>query len=60
MCEMLHKVNEGKASEKDLENILRLAKVMRKASLCGLGQAAPIPVESTIKHFKYEYMRKLV
>lgn len=60
MREMLEKVNEGKGTEKDLENILRLAKVMRKASLCGLGQAAPIPVESTIRHFKYEYMRKLV
>ena len=28
---------------------------MRKASLCGLGQAAPNPVISTITHFRSEY-----
>ncbi len=60
MREMVQKVNEGKGTERDLESILLLARVMRRASLCGLGQAAPIPVESTIKHFKYEYMRKLI
>lgn len=60
MREMMQKINEGKGTERDLESILLLAKVMKKASLCGLGQAAPIPVESTIKHFKYEYMRKLI
>ncbi len=60
MREMLQKINGGKGTERDLESILLLAKVMKKASLCGLGQAAPIPVESTIKHFKYEYMRKLI
>lgn len=60
MREMMQKINEGKGTERDLDNILLLAKVMKKASLCGLGQAAPIPVESTIKHFKYEYMRKLI
>ena len=60
MREMLQKINGGKGTERDLESILLLVKVMKKASLCGLGQAAPIPVESTIKHFKYEYMRKLI
>ena len=28
---------------------------MKKASLCGLGQAAPNPVLSTLTHFRDEY-----
>ncbi|NLF46032.1 MAG: NADH-quinone oxidoreductase subunit NuoF [Syntrophomonadaceae bacterium] len=60
MYEMLTRINEGKGTGKDLDNILRLAKTMRRASLCGLGQAAPAPVESTIKYFRHEYTRKLV
>jgi len=58
--EIMEKINSGKASEKDIDNILLLSKVMQKAALCGLGQAAPIPIESTIRHFRHEYMRKLL
>lgn len=58
--EIMEKINSGKASEKDMDNILLLSKVMQKAALCGLGQAAPIPIESTIKHFRHEYMRKVL
>ena len=52
--EIMEKINSGRGSEKDMDNILLLAKVMQKAALCGLGQAAPIPIESTIKHFRHE------
>jgi len=58
--EIMEKINAGKASEKDIDRILLLSKVMQKAALCGLGQAAPIPIQSTIKHFAYEYNRKLI
>lgn len=58
--EIMEKLNSGKGSEKDMDNILLLSKVMQKAALCGLGQAAPIPIESTIKHFRHEYMRKVL
>ncbi|MDD4563188.1 MAG: NADH-quinone oxidoreductase subunit NuoF [Syntrophomonadaceae bacterium] len=58
--EIMEKINSGRGSEKDMDNILLLAKVMQKAALCGLGQAAPIPIESTIKHFRHEYMRKVL
>lgn len=57
--EIMEKINAGLGTEKDIDNLLLLSKVMQKAALCGLGQAAPIPIESTIKHFRYEYMRKL-
>ena len=58
--EIMEQINSGKGSEKDIDNILLLSKVMQKAALCGLGQAAPIPIESTIKHFRHEYMRKVL
>lgn len=58
--EIMEKINSGKGSQKDIDNLLLLSKVMQKTALCGLGQAAPIPIESTIKHFGYEYQKKLL
>jgi len=58
--EIMEKINTGKASRKDMDNLLVLCRVMQKAALCGLGQAAPIPIQSTLAHFAYEYDRKLI
>ncbi|MDD3268754.1 MAG: NADH-quinone oxidoreductase subunit NuoF [Syntrophomonadaceae bacterium] len=58
--EIMEKINAGRATEADINNILLLARVMKKAALCGLGQAAPIPITSTIEHFGHEYRRKLL
>lgn len=58
--ETMQKINQGRGTEEDIDNLLLLSKVMQKAALCGLGQAAPIPIESTIIHFKHEYLRKMV
>jgi len=58
--EIMEKINSGKASQKDIDNLLLLTRVMQKAALCGLGQAAPFPIQSTIKHFAHEYARKIV
>ncbi|MEA1961457.1 MAG: NADH-quinone oxidoreductase subunit NuoF [Bacillota bacterium] len=58
--EIMEKINSGKGSQKDIDNLLTLSRVMQKTAFCGLGQAAPIPIESTIKNFGYEYQRKLM
>ncbi len=55
MLEMLERITKGQGQEGDVEKLLRLADTVKKASLCGLGQAAPNPVISTIKHFRDEY-----
>ncbi len=55
MLEILDKITEGKADTKDLDNLKRLALLVKKASLCGLGRAAPNPVLSTLENFKEEY-----
>jgi len=56
VVEILERITTGKADESDLEKLERLAKLVRKASLCGLGRAAPNPVLSTLTHFREEYL----
>jgi len=58
MHEMLHRVKKGGASAGDLDFMERLGTVMSKACLCGLGQAAPAPVLTTLKHFRNDYVAK--
>ncbi len=36
----------------DVKLLTELSKTMNKASICGLGQAAPNPLQSIIRHFK--------
>ncbi len=59
MHEMMSRLNAGEGSAADLELIGRLGKVMSVACLCGLGQAAPAPVLTTIKNFNADYQAKL-
>lgn len=58
MHEMLHRVKNGGAVAGDLDFMERLGSVMSKACLCGLGQAAPAPVLTTLKHFRNDYTAK--
>ncbi len=53
---ILEKFTQGKATQTDLENLDVLAKVIKTASLCGLGKTAPNPILSTLKYFKGEYL----
>jgi NADH:ubiquinone oxidoreductase subunit F (NADH-binding) len=55
MLEILNRIVSGNGAEGDIEKLLRLGDTIKRASLCGLGQASPNPVISTIKHFRDEY-----
>lgn len=55
MLEILTRITEGKGKEEDIDKLVRLGNMIKKASLCGLGQSAPNPVLSTIKNFRVEY-----
>jgi NADH-quinone oxidoreductase subunit F/NADP-reducing hydrogenase subunit HndC len=55
MLEILTRITEGKGEDGDIEKLERLGNMIKKASLCGLGQSAPNPVLSTIKNFRAEY-----
>jgi formate dehydrogenase len=41
----------------DLATLADLSQVMRDASICGLGQAAPNPVDCVVKYFSHELKR---
>lgn len=60
MKEILKKITEGKGELKDLDELEHLAKYIKENSLCGLGQSAPNPVLSTLRHFKEEYLAHVV
>ena len=48
------------ASKADLDTLTELCDMVRRTSLCGLGQSAPNPVISTLRYFREEYESKLV
>ncbi|ELS00798.1 NADH:ubiquinone oxidoreductase, NADH-binding (51 kD) subunit [Xenococcus sp. PCC 7305] len=56
LYQLLTKIREGKAVLKDLEKLKQLCNMVQETSLCGLGQAAPNPVISTLRHFQDDYM----
>ena len=60
LLEILEKITEGKACMEDLDQLERLAELIKNNSLCALGQTAPNPVLSTLKHFRDEYVAHIV
>ena len=55
MLEVLERITRGQGEELDFERLERLGRVCARSSLCGLGQTAPNPVISTLRHFHAEY-----
>ena len=43
------------ATERDLDMLDELGRMIRDTSLCGLGQSAPNPVLTTMRHFRHEF-----
>jgi NADH:ubiquinone oxidoreductase subunit F (NADH-binding)/(2Fe-2S) ferredoxin len=56
MLEILEKITEGKGEPSDLDKLERLGKMIKKTSLCGLGQSAPNPVLSMLQGFREEFL----
>jgi bidirectional [NiFe] hydrogenase diaphorase subunit len=56
---LLDKIFNRKATKEEFELLKELCVMVKETSLCGLGQAAPNPVLSTIRFFKEEYISKL-
>lgn len=55
MYELLSRITNGTAANRDLELLEELCDLVKNASLCGLGQTAPNPVLSTLRYFRHEY-----
>ncbi|MDR2585011.1 MAG: NAD(P)H-dependent oxidoreductase subunit E [Prevotellaceae bacterium] len=55
MLDILDKICSGEAETEDIDILEQLAKIVKKAALCGLGKTAPNPVLTTLKYFRQEY-----
>ncbi len=52
---ILNQFTQGKGTEEDLNSLDELGRMIRDTSLCGLGQTAPNPVLTTMRHFRHEF-----
>jgi NADP-reducing hydrogenase subunit HndC len=55
MLEILTRITTGEGEPADIDRLERLGRMIKRASLCGLGQTAPNPTLSTIRYFRDEY-----
>jgi NADH:ubiquinone oxidoreductase subunit F (NADH-binding)/(2Fe-2S) ferredoxin/NAD-dependent dihydropyrimidine dehydrogenase PreA subunit len=60
MLEILERITRGEGKPEDVGLLETLGEMVREASLCGLGQTAPSPVLSTLRHFGDEYEAHIV
>jgi len=54
LVHLLERISREGGSTADLDAIDELAEAMQLTSICGLGQAAPLPITSTVRHFRDE------
>jgi NADH-quinone oxidoreductase subunit F len=52
---ILNNFTNGNGIEEDLDALDELGRMIRDMSLCGLGQTAPNPVLTTMRHFRTEF-----
>lgn len=52
---ILNAITKGNGTTDRLALLEELGRMVRECSLCGLGQSAPNPVLTTIRHFREEY-----
>ncbi len=57
---MLDSIASGRAVLGDIDRMERLAGMVGRTSLCGLGQGAPNPIFSTLRYFRDEYVAHIV
>jgi NADH:ubiquinone oxidoreductase subunit F (NADH-binding) len=57
---LLTRIVQGQATLDDLTLLEEVARGIQAGSLCGLGQTAPNPVLSTLRHFRDEYLAHIV
>lgn len=55
MLEILERITQGEGKDGDIELLEELAAKVKDGAMCGLGQTAPNPVQTTIRYFRNEY-----
>ena len=59
LVQILERISREGGSSSDLDTIDEIAEAMQLTSICGLGQAAPLPITSVVRHFRDEIERHL-
>jgi len=59
MLQILERLAQGDGQTEDVQAIEDLSETMMLSSLCGLGQAAAIPVLDTIRYFRNDYETRI-
>jgi NADH:ubiquinone oxidoreductase subunit F (NADH-binding) len=59
MLEILERLSRGDGEQEDIQILEELSTVMSLSSLCGLGQAAAIPVMDTLRYFRSDYETRI-
>ena len=54
-CAPSTRITKGEGREEDLAELDELGRMIRDTSLCGLGQSAPNPILTTMRHFRHEF-----
>jgi NADH-quinone oxidoreductase subunit F len=60
MYEILDDIASGRGTLESLDLLEELAFTVKDTTLCGLGQTAPNPVLSTLRHFRNEYLEHIL
>ncbi len=60
MLEILTRITEGNGTMEDLKALEELSETVKANSLCALGQTAANPINSTLSHFRDEYIAHIV
>jgi NADH-quinone oxidoreductase subunit F len=55
MLDLLEAICTGHGKPADLDELEELGRMIKRGSLCGLGQTAPNPVLTTLRYFRDEY-----
>jgi len=55
MLEILERITRGEGKPEDIHKLEKLSVQIKEASLCGLGQTAPNPVQTTLGYYLNEY-----
>ena len=60
MLEILDRIVSNEGTMEDLELLENLSNALTETALCGLGQSACKPVQSTLRYFRDEYLAHVV
>ncbi|MCL2021060.1 MAG: NADH-quinone oxidoreductase subunit NuoF [Betaproteobacteria bacterium] len=56
LYDIVHRIEAGEGRAGDLEILLRISENIAGRTVCALGDAAAMPVESFVRHFRDEFM----